>query len=151
MFGKTGNKYGALRTDDGFPSKLEKAVYEILCLRERAGEIRDIKRQATVHLYGRLKWKVDFSFTVVETGETVWAEAKGKWTEDARIKLNLWRDGLGPGKLELWEGKYQRPILKDVVIPKGDGSGRERGHILEADGPGVERGERQAPGGDRQA
>jgi hypothetical protein len=115
------SKYGAVKSGD-FPSKLEASVYQVLCLRERAGEIRDIKRQATVNLYGRLRWKVDFKFTLVATGEPVWAEAKGVWTRDAKMKLNLWRDGMGLGKLEIWMGHYLSPKLVEVVIPKKWGS-----------------------------
>jgi hypothetical protein len=112
------HKYGATRTADGFPSKLEAAVYQILCLRERAGEIKDIRRQHCVDLGYDIRWKVDFSFTECATGETVWAEAKGQWTADASIKLRMWKNGRGPGKLEIWRGDYRRPQLVEVIEPK---------------------------------
>ncbi len=113
-----GNKYGAIRTADGFPSKLEAAVYQMLLLRQKAGEIRDVKRQPSVKLTPSITWKVDFSFTHVFSGLTAYCEAKGKWTEAAGLKLRLWRDGFGPGPLEIWQGNYRRPILVEVVTPK---------------------------------
>jgi len=110
-------KFGNVRTDS-FPSKLEASVFQVLCLREKAGEIRDVKRQPSVKLTPSITWKVDFSFTHSLTGETAYCEAKGKWTEAAGLKLRLWRDGFGPGPLEIWQGNWSRPVLVEVVVPR---------------------------------
>ncbi len=118
VYGRKKSKYNAEKTGDGFPSKLEASVYNILHLREKAGEVIDIKRQDTVNLFGKIRWKVDFSFIEVRSGERVWAEAKGVWTKDGRQKYQMWKDGLGPGRLEIWQGNYRNPILSEVVIPK---------------------------------
>jgi hypothetical protein len=113
---RKGSKYGAVRSGD-FPSKLEASVSQVLGLREKAGEIREIRRQSSVKLTPFVTWKVDFCAVLVETGETIWIEAKGVWTEAARIKLNLWRT-LGPGKLEVWKGNFRSPQLDEIVIPR---------------------------------
>lgn len=109
------NKFNAIRTE-GMGSKLEAAVYQILLLREKSGEISDITKQTRVHLGCGIYWRVDFSFCVNAAGCRVWAEAKGVKGERYRICLKLWRDH-GPGPLEIWEGHYSKPYLKEIVIP----------------------------------
>lgn len=111
------NKFRAVRTN-GMGSKLEAAVYQILLLRQKAGEISDIKQQVSVDLSCGIRWKVDFSFFDKCRDLEVWAEAKGLETERYRMCVKLWRGGHGPGLLEIWKGSYQRPILKEIVIPK---------------------------------
>lgn len=110
------SKYGAVRSGDGFPSKLEHSVYSILELRQKAGEIWSLSRYPSVKLTKRVTWKVDFAFE--DKRGPVFAEAKGVWTADARLKLNLWRD-LGPAPLEIWRGSAQRPTLEETVYPDG--------------------------------
>ena len=109
------NKFGAQRTN-GYSSKLEAAVRQILDLREKAGEISDIKRGA-VELTCGIRWNVDFNYLDVKTGKRVWVEAKGVETERYRICLKLWRGGFGPGVLEIWKGDWRRPVLVDIVKP----------------------------------
>lgn len=110
------NKFGAVSTN-GFPSKLEAAVYAIHEMRVLAGEIRDLKRYPSVALTKRIRWKVDMSYTICATGEPGFTEAKGAWTADANLKLNLWREQ-GPGKLEIWQGDHRSPRLTEVVTPE---------------------------------
>ena len=111
------NKFGNQRTD-GFSSKLEAAVFQILQLREKAGEIADIRQQVTVDLTCGIRWKVDFSFYDEAAMRRVWAEAKGCETDRYRICLKLWRGGHGPGDLEIWKGRWQNPTLVDIVKPQ---------------------------------
>lgn len=111
------NKFGAVRTN-GMGSKLEAAVLGMLRLRERDGQIRDIKQQVSVDLGFKITWKVDFSFVDVQTGNTHYAEAKGFKTDRYLICLKLWRGGQGPGPLYIYEGSYQRPMLKEIVNPE---------------------------------
>lgn len=118
MFRK--NKYRAQR-HNGFPSKLEASVYNILLLRERAGEIAEIKRQQTVVLQDgsskeRICWKVDFSAVDKETENIFYIEAKGVETEAYRIKLKLYRKNI-PTRLEIWKGSYKGPVLAEVINP----------------------------------
>ena len=98
-------------------SKLERAVHQILKLREAAGEIVDIKQQARVHLGDGIYWNVDFSFLNIRTNTRIWAEAKGVKCGRYRICLKLWEGGRGPGPLEVWEGTYSRPQMKKLIIP----------------------------------
>lgn len=111
------NKYGARRTGYGFPSKLEGAVYGVLLMRQRAGEIGEIRRQHVVILSATVRWKIDFSFPILATGETCFAEAKGKWTQDAILKLKLYKEQRA-FRLEIWQGSYKRPTLVETVLPK---------------------------------
>lgn len=102
---KKPNKYGA-KAANGYDSYLEGSVGAWLELRQRNGEITDLKRQQTVVLQDgppnqRIAWKVDFSF--VEKGILVYAEAKGFETEDYKLKLKLWR-GRRPAPLEIYKG-----------------------------------------------
>lgn len=110
------NKFGARRTD-GFASKLEAAVHQILRLREKAGEISDIQR-GRVELTCGITWNVDFNFIDKTSGKRVWCEAKGVETERYRLCLKLWRGGHGPGLLEIWKGNWRRPTLVEIVKPQ---------------------------------
>lgn len=111
------SRFGSVRSN-GMSSKLEASVYQLLVLREKAGNISDIRQQHAVDLSCGIKWKVDFSFIDNETKERVFAEAKGVETERYRLCLKLWRGGHGPGRLEIWKGGYQRPQLVEIVTPK---------------------------------
>lgn len=111
------NKYRAKRSD-GFPSKLEKAVYDMLFSWEKLGLISDLKRQQTVVLQEgpkdqRITWRVDFSF-LNEKGERVFLEAKGIETQDYKIKKKLWKKN-PPARLEIWKGNYKKPKLVEVI------------------------------------
>lgn len=115
MFRK--NKYRAVRTADGFPSKLERAVYFKLKDREILGEIKDIQRQSVVVLIEgdkktRINWKVDFKFE--RNGQACYAEAKGIETGDYRLKLRLWRK-MKPARLEIWKGNWRYPKLTEII------------------------------------
>lgn len=110
------NKYGAVASD-GFPSQLERATHMVLLMREKAGEIRNLKRYATVHLPFGVTWKIDFSFEDAATGELRYAEAKGKWTADAGIKLKMYRH-VGPAPLEIWQQGRGGPVLVETIVPK---------------------------------
>ena len=91
-------------------------MYQILLLREKAGQISDIKR-GSVELTCGIKWNVDFNFLDNETKKRVWAEAKGVETERYLICKKLWTE-FGPGILEIWKGNYMNPKLVDVIIPQ---------------------------------
>lgn len=112
------SKFYNTRTGSGFSSKLEESVYQILTLREKAGEIRSITQQVTVELICGIRWKVDFAFIDVKTKKSVWAEAKGCETDRYRLCLKLWAGGFGPGPLEIWKGRWEKPMLVEIVTPK---------------------------------
>lgn len=99
------NKYGARKTTvDGvvFDSQKEANDYEVLRWRERAGEIRDLKRQVAFVIvdkseYGRaLKYVADFTYTDCETGEFVVADSKGGVRTDVyKLKKRLLAERYG--------------------------------------------------------
>lgn len=113
-----GNKYKA-KASNGFPSKLEEAIHNILLGRQKLGEISEIKRQQSVILQDgprevQIKWKVDFSYTDNATNETHYCESKGIETSEYKLKLKLWRKN-PPAKLEIWKGNYRKPYLDEVI------------------------------------
>lgn len=102
---------------EGFDSKLEHAVYQLLVLRERAGELKIIRTQENIFLTdARILYIPDFSCQY-PSGENFWVEAKGfegpRWPT---IK-KLWKF-YGPGVLEIWQGKYARPFLTETIVPR---------------------------------
>jgi hypothetical protein len=119
------NKYGRKKVKKlgyTFDSKLESAVHDILLLREKAGEIRNIKQQVNVHLTAaKILYKPDFSYELVETGETEYAEAKGLTLPLFQVKKRLWAF-YGPGKLYIYKGSHTKPYLDEIVISKLDKS-----------------------------
>ena len=94
------NKYSARRTTlDGiqFDSKREAKRWAELCLLERAGEIADLRRQVPLQLEGRdgplltrtgrrMRLTVDFAYTDLRTGLTVYEDAKGVPTRDYEVR-----------------------------------------------------------------
>lgn len=102
------SKYRAKPTN-GFPSKLEYALWLYLKRREELRQISDIKRQQSVVLMNceacgtRVNWKVDFSFQ--ENGELVFAEAKGAECASYKKRIKLWRKK-PPYALEIYKGSH---------------------------------------------
>ena len=112
------NKYKATRTAEGYDSKLEQAVGAMLHFMEKAGEIKDIRRQHRVELSAaKIACKIDFSYTDVKTNQTIFIEAKGLDLERWRIIKKLWAH-YGPGRLEVWKGTYKCPKLHEIIIPE---------------------------------
>lgn len=117
-FKRNFNKYSNVKVErDGysFASKLEAAVYGILKLRERAGELRVIRTQARVSLTDAgIVYMPDFECE--DENGIFYCEAKGMETPEWRIKLKLWRF-YGPGRLEIWKGSAAKPFLDEIVTP----------------------------------
>lgn len=111
------NKYGAKR-QNGFSSKLEAAVFQILRQKEAAGEIKNIRCQHPIHLTeAKIAYKSDFSYETSD-GKTIWVEAKGFETDTWRLKKRLWKF-YGPGPLEIYKGTHKKVYLDEVIIPNG--------------------------------
>ena len=106
------NKYGAVLCQ-GYGSKLEAAVGNVLRLRERAKEIFNVRRQHSVRLGSRY-WKCDFSYEDIKTKETIWVEAKGLVIREFLWIKEMWKL-IGPGTLEIWGGDYRRPYTIEIV------------------------------------
>lgn len=105
-----------------FASKLEANTFDLLKLRERAGEIRGIQVQDTIKLSAAgIIYKPDFHYYNVMEGCDEWAEAKGLETAEWRIKRKLWQF-YGPGPLLIYMAPSRWstvPVLKETIIPKG--------------------------------
>lgn len=129
MFRRNGHKYNARKTKTVFdgvdiycPSALEAAVGSQIEMLRKIGEATELRYQHAVNLGMGVKWKVDFSYWSKALKERVWAEAKGKWDAGALIKKKMWINGAGPGRLEIWQGSWRRPICTGVFYPKSLGA-----------------------------
>ena len=115
------SKYGNTKTTRAgrsFASKLEAALFDLLILREKAGELKDVRQQVSVYLTdARIQMIPDYSAVNVETGETEYHESKGAESDVYRIKRRLWKY-YGPGKLYVYKGSYRKVYLHEVIIPK---------------------------------
>jgi hypothetical protein len=117
-------KFGAVRVKtpgQTFDSKLEHAVFQILKLRERAGEIKNIRSQVTLRLtLAKIGYRADFTFEDCKTGDTVACEAKGDYPNAIwDLKKRLYKF-YGKFKLEIWKGLHTNPQLVEVITPVGD-------------------------------
>jgi hypothetical protein len=125
-------KYGAKRTERAgysFASKLEAAVFDMLKLQEKAGEISSLQCQVQVRLTDAgIIYKPDFKFFDERLRCDVYAEAKGYETAEWRIKLRLWRS-YGPGLLRIYKGSAARITLADEIVPRG------KNELTETDSP----------------
>lgn len=107
-----------------FSSKLEAAVYQWLKLREKNGEITDIKCQETIYLsLADIIYKPDFSYVDLKTGKKIYSESKGFETSDWRLKRRLWM-AYGPAPLEIYKGSHTRFILHETLMPRGNDNPR---------------------------
>lgn len=123
MWGRGARKYGNKKVEHAghwFDSKLEKALFDLLSLREKAGEISNLTHQpGTVFLSdARIQYRPDFRFTNCQTGEVEYAESKGFQDQKWPLKKKLWK-AYGPGKLEIWMGSATRLTLVETLNPKG--------------------------------
>ena len=127
------HKFGAKRQEvagRSFGSKLELAVFEILKLRELAGEIKDIQQQVHVKLSAaQITYIPDFRCTEVATGKPLYVEAKGFQTPEWRIKRRLWI-AYADAPLEIWMGSHNRPTLKEILIPEANSTLAAFGQVI---------------------
>lgn len=114
------NKYHAIRSQsyDGrsFHSKGERDCYEMLVLREKAGEIRELECQVTTRLTAGITHKTDFKCWDNLKDEPLWVEYKGFVDQRWRDIQKLWRF-YGPGRLKVYAGYGIRMKLIDEIIP----------------------------------
>ena len=117
-------KYGGKkikRAGMRFDSKLETALWDQLKLREIAGEISELKHHpGTVFLSeARIQYRPDFMFREKYKDWYSYAEAKGFANDKWPIKKKLWKH-YGPGILYIYGGSYNRLVLTETIIPKGN-------------------------------
>lgn len=122
-------KYGSVKVNqDGynFASKLEASTYQVLKLRELAGEIKILQCQFRVLICGpgghecshknKIEYIADFLCSYQKTGEKFLCEAKGFASEKWPLKLRLCRHYL-KYPLEIWGGTHLRPYLIETIYP----------------------------------
>jgi len=117
---KNGDRFGVKKFEaygESFRSKLEFAVRNLLMMREKAGELEILQREATVYLHAaKFKYIPDFKCLDKATGKIFFVEAKGVETDVWRRNYRLWKFH-GPGNLEIWKGNASNPKLVETVIP----------------------------------
>lgn len=93
-----GNKYHARKTMlDGivFDSKKEAERYAYLNMLQKAGRIRDLRRQVEYELFPKhdglraIKYYADFVYTEADTGRIVVEDAKGVRTPEYKLKKRI--------------------------------------------------------------
>jgi hypothetical protein len=116
------NKFRAKRIEHvgrSFASKLEAAVFDILRLREMAGEIEILQCQAQVLLTdAEIRCIPDFKCKHRASGEIFYVEAKGFESERWPIIKKLWKV-YGPAPLTVYKGTYKNPQINETILPKG--------------------------------
>lgn len=101
-----------------FASKLEGNLYQLLNLRVRGGELKDLKCQVHVYLTSaRIHMIPDFSAIDTKTNELEYYEGKGFETPVWRIKRKLWKY-YGWGPLFVYKAQGNALVLHETIIPK---------------------------------
>jgi hypothetical protein len=100
-----------------FASGLERDVYAMLLLMQKAGEISEIQCQDHVRLTAaQIVLIPDFKVTL-PSGGVEWVEAKGCETDTWMIKKRLWAH-YGPGKLTVWKRRGKDALyIAETIIP----------------------------------
>jgi len=102
-----------------FSSRLEANTYLELEKREKLGYITNLKLQDRLYLGPeRFQYTPDFKCLDLMTNEEFWVEAKGMECPTWRRNYRLWKNGKGPGRLEIYKGNP--PKIVEVLIPKSD-------------------------------
>jgi len=113
-FKRKANKYGAKKTYSDmigrhFDSAGECSCAETLWLRQKAGDISDLKFQPKVDLLGFVRMRPDFRY--VEDGETIWHEFKGFATDRWFLCKKLWGQ-FGPGEYRVSYARRPMEIIR---------------------------------------
>lgn len=113
------NKFNANIIQDGLGkhkgSQLELSVLALYRIRERAGEISNLRHQHTAPIVAGINWRLDFSF--IKDGIEWFGEAKGFQTETYVLKKKLWVV-FGKAPIEIWRGTATKPYLDEIIYPE---------------------------------
>lgn len=117
------NKYNARPIQataggQGYRSQLEAQVHETLRLMERAGQIRNIRREQSIQIIPSMTHKLDFLVFDIKRNMDIGIEAKGfndpTWNE----KQKVYKD-FGTFPVQVWMNKTGRiGIEKEIPIGK---------------------------------
>lgn len=113
-------KYGQKKTElagQTFDSKAEATLYQELLLREKAGELENLRRQVRVSLTkSKIIYIADYCAFDTSKQKDIYFEMKGFETDVWKIKRRLWTE-YGPSELHIYKGDYRRLKLHEVIIP----------------------------------
>ncbi len=127
-WGQRTNKYGNHEKSPcvlghSHRSQLERAVCDILYYMMKAKELVSVEAEVRVKVCGPIghdcmkkdqtELIVDFKATRPD-GTCYYVEAKGDRTPVFAMKRRMWSH-YSIGRLEIWEGSWQRPFLKEVI------------------------------------
>lgn len=97
-------------------SKLERAVCDLIVLREKAGELKHVSHEFRCRLSdAEIIYIADFRCE--KNGVPFFIESKGFPTQKWVIVKKLWRV-YGLGVLQIYGGSWTKPILIETIIPK---------------------------------
>lgn len=88
------------RDGQRFDSKAERAYYDTLMLRKRAGEVVAVLRQVPFHLPGNTRYVVDF-LVFESSGDVRFIDVKGMETETFKLKRRMVEELYAPVKIEV--------------------------------------------------
>lgn len=115
------HKYNAKRVDiegETYRSGLEAEVHAYLKLLERAGEIKNIRREVPIRLTPSVSHKLDYVVFDVKRGIDIGIECKGFEEGQWLVKKNLYKD-FGPFPLQIWMKKGGKVfIFKEIPAGK---------------------------------
>lgn len=112
-FGSTAKK--SRQADYLFDSGLERDLYNLLKLRERVGELRDIKVKPNVRITeAGILVIPDFSAVETKTDQLRYHEAKGCVTEVWLLKMRLWRC-YGPAPIDVYVASSRGPAFWKTI------------------------------------
>ena len=99
-------------------SQLERTVCLHIQARQQSGELELVQVEDHIYLSkARILYIPDFKCLDLKSGEFFWIEAKGKANDRWPMKKRLWKH-YGPGRLEIWQGTHNRPLLAQILIPE---------------------------------
>jgi len=118
---RKGHKYKAQAVSiagDDYRSKLESEVHGMLKLLERAGKIKNIRREQTIQITPSIKHKLDFVVFDIERGVDIGIEAKGfedsRWTTVAQAYKDF-----APMPIQVWKKDKGRVFMfKEIAVGK---------------------------------
>lgn len=95
-------------------------MFQILLLREKAGEIKNIRSQVTLRLTrANIGYRCDFVATDSVTGEDFGIEGKGDYPNAVwDLKKRLCKYYFPLSRLEIWTGSHNNPKLTEVIVPE---------------------------------
>lgn len=115
---KFGNTRSKCALNHSHRSKLESSVCQLLQLQAKAKELIIEATEDNVFLTkARIRYIADFRVRMLPSNEVAWVEAKGHENDRWPMIRKLWQF-YGPGRLVVYKGTWQRPVMHEVITPE---------------------------------